>query len=151
MSTSLRDLQAALHRKTGFEVLEHTDGDLRLRLGGRQRQDRMNTNVPNWLLVVRELIRHAGKQSTPWTVDLSKHYITKGQPPNDVLYFYWRVIFQVSEGKISDHFDDIIRVILAAPKVSRGEITEFPLPGANADRNSNGGIMRGRGASGTKG
>lgn len=148
MPATFRDIQAALQKKSGFEMIEHTESAQKLRIGGRQIQDQMNMNATNWLLVVRQLNRRAKKAS--WSVDVSKAYVNRGEEPDDHVVFYWRILFQVSEGSVKDHYEAMVKAILEAPHASRGEITEFPLPGVGKDRNAAGGIMRGRGASGTK-
>jgi hypothetical protein len=148
MAATLRDIQAALQRKSGFEVLEHAEMPMKLRIGGRQPRDQMNMNSANWLLVVRQLNRRAKKAK--WNVDISKHHVNRGEEPDDQVVFYWRILIQVTEGNVKDHYEEVVKVILSAPHTSRGEVTEFPLPGAGKDRNAAGGIMRGRGATGTK-
>jgi hypothetical protein len=147
-ATSLRDIQAALQKKSGFEIINHSESPLQLRISGRQRQDRMNMNVANWHLVMLNLLER--EEEAPWTADFSKHHITRGQKGQKQIVFYWRLIFQVKEGSITEHYGDIVRTILSASHTSRGEITEFPLPGAGKDRNANGGIGKGRGATGAR-
>lgn len=144
--TSLRDLQAALNRKTGFELLDHNEGTGQLRVMGRQPKDRMGMNIANWLLVVRNLLQRSAPAGCPWKVDVSKHHFLRGEH----VVYSWRLIFQC-EGDIKKHYDDIIKTLLSAPHTSKGEVTEFPLPGAGKNRNNGGGIGKGRGASGTPG
>jgi hypothetical protein len=144
--TNLRDLQAALSRKTGFEMIEHNEGVGQLRVMGRQPKDRMGMNIANWLLVVRSLLQRSGQAGSPWKVDVSKQHFLRGE---QVIYA-WRLIFQC-DGAIKGHYDDIIKTLRSAPHTSKGEITEMPLPGASKNRNNGGGIGKGRGASGTPG
>jgi len=147
MAATFRDIQAALQKKSGFEVVEFTESTSKLRIAGRQPRDPLNMNTSNFMLVVRELNRREG--NAPWSADISKHHINKGKKPDDCVVFYWRIVIQ-SDGDVKVHYEDVVKTILSAPHTARGEVTEFPLPGAGKDRNSSGGIMRGRGASGTK-
>jgi hypothetical protein len=144
MAVTIREVQAALQRKTGFEVLDHKESEVQLRVMGRQPRDRMGMNTSNWLLVCTNLLERSGKNG--WTVDVSKYHFLRGK----VIMYSWRLIFQ-AEADLKSKYDDIVRAILQAPHTSRGEITEMPLVGARADRNSGGGVGRGKGASGTPG
>lgn len=148
---TLRDLQAALQRKSGFEFIRHAespDGS-QLRISGRQPKDRMGMNIKNWLFVVDNLITASEVQGSPWSVDISKHHVHRSATSRQVVY-YWRVIFQSGSTKISDHYDAIMKAIMSAEFASRGEVTEFPLPGAGRDRNASGGVGKGRGVSNTR-
>lgn len=122
-ATSLRDLQAALNKKSGFEVVDHSESEGRLRLMGRQPKDRLGVNLNNWLLVVRSLLRRS--PAAPWKVDISKEYFLRGE---QVLYG-WRLLFQGED--IASHYEDIFAAIMNAEHTSRGELTEFPLPGGD--------------------
>lgn len=141
---TLRDLQAALQKKTGFEVIDHTETGSQLRLVGRQPKDRMGMNISNWLLVIRNLLQRSAASNSPWRVDVSKNHFLRGEQ----VVYSWRLIFQC-EGAVQEQYEDIIKTLRSAPHASKGEITEFPLPGANKNRNNGGGIGKGRGASGT--
>lgn len=134
-AVTLRDIQAALHKKSSFEVIEHSEADNQLRVMGRQPRDQMNTNLANWLLVVRQVLQQSAK--LPWSVDVSKQYFLRG----DNVIYGWRLIFQ-GEG-IKEHYESILQTVLGAPFTSRGELTEFPLPGAPPDRNVPEGGKRG--------
>jgi hypothetical protein len=147
MAATFRDIQAALQKKSAFEVIEHDEEEKGLRIAGRQPRDPMNMNTANFLLVVRQLNRMGSRGE--WKVDISKHHVNQGTAPDDRVVFYWRIKFQC-QSDMKAQYESIVKAILSAPHTSRGEVTEFPLPGAGKDRNSSGGIMRGRGASGTK-
>lgn len=137
-ATTLRDLQAALNRKSGFEVVDHTDSSIQLRVMGRQKKDAMGVNLNNWFLVIRNLLqRHT---STPWKVDISKMYFLRGE----TVIYGWRLLFQTSDGSsLEPHVADIVATIMGAPHTARGELTEYPLPGGNAGRNQSDGRSRG--------
>jgi hypothetical protein len=137
-TTTLRDLQAALNRKSGFEMVDHTDGDSQLRIMGRQKKDAMGVNLNNWFLVIRNLLqRHV---TAPWKVDVSKMYFLRGE----TVIYGWRLIFQTGDGSsLEPHVPDIVAAIMGAPHTARGELTEYPLPGASADRNISDGRSRG--------
>lgn len=141
---TIRDLQAALERKTRFQVLGHTESETQLRLMGRQPKDQMGMNTAGWLLVCTNLLKRSGKSG--WTVDVSKHHFLRGE----MIIYSWRLIFQ-AEVELKSKYDEIVRTILQAPQASRGEVTEMPLVGARPDRNASGGIGRGKGATGTPG
>lgn len=144
MPTGIREIQAALHKKSGFEVLEHKEGTSQLRIAGRQPKDRMGMNTPNWLLVCTNLLKKSS--GSKWSLDVSKHHFLRGES----IIYSWRLIFQC-EGSIREHYEEILKAIHGASHTSRGEITEMPLAGASKDRNAAGGVGRGRGATGTIG
>ena len=144
-AASLRDLQAALNRKSSFEMVDHTNGVDQLRVIGRQKGDPMGVNLNNWLLVVKNLLQ--GQMNAQWKVDISKNYFLRGE---HVIYG-WRLIFQTPDGSpLEPHIPAIVKAIMTAPHTATGELKEFPLPGYQKgalDRNVSDG--RSRGASGT--
>lgn len=138
-AAAFRDLQAALHKKSGFQVLDHNASEGQLRVMGRQLKDTMGVNLNNWFLVIRTLLQKHTK--APWKVDVSKNYFLRG----DVVIYGWRLIFQTDDGSSLDpHLQEIVATILSSPHTARGELSEYPLPGVrDPDRNVSDGRSRG--------
>jgi hypothetical protein len=132
-----RDLVQAMNQKAGFELVEHSVSASQLRLLGRVPLDKLGLNMNNWLIVIRQLLLECAKAS--WKTDISKDYFLMG----DKVVYAWRIILQAES--IDAHLAEIIQVVLGAPQSSRSEVTEMPLPGVNANRNSTAGGRRGAG------
>jgi len=141
MTTTLRDLQASLQRKTGFEVIDANESPTKLRLMGRLPADKMGLNLANWLLLVKELDK-AGDGRAGWGVDISKKYFCRGEKT----MYSWRLMFESPE--LAAKYEAILKVVMGAPYAGRGELSEFPLAGARADRNE---LNNRKGASSVKG
>lgn len=138
MTTTLRDLQAALQRKTGFEVIDAGEAPTQLRLMGRLPMDKMGVNLANWHLLIVAL----SDGGEGWTVDISKKYFKRGSKP----VYSWRLIFQSAE--LKSKYAVILKAIMGTPYAGRGELSEFPLAGARSDRNE---LTNRKGASNIKG
>lgn len=135
------DFLQALHSKCGFEPVGKEETPSRLRLAGRVVDGQTNSNTKNWLIVLQRLLRSS--RGAGWSVDVSKHYLV----PTERMVYEWRLIFQ---GEVlSNHYPAILQVIRSAPVSSRGEVTEIPLAGVNANRNNPAGGRRGAGNYGT--
>jgi hypothetical protein len=134
---NLRDIVHALNQKAGFELVEHSSSPSQLRLLGRVPLDKESRNINNWLIVIRQLL--LGSVKAAWKTDISKDYFLMG----DKVIYAWRVILQAES--IETHLPEIIKVISTAPQSSRSEVTEMPLSGVNANRNSTMGGKRGAG------
>src|SRR3972149_5020823 len=130
------DLYKALAAKCGFEVVQETPTEKRLRLVGRLHKDRW----PFFLPVLHRLMTQARKGD--WTVDISKNYFLF----EDRVRFGWRFIFESQD--LTKSLDDIILTIMSAPSPSRVEITSMTLPGHKPDVMRGGVNARGKGASG---
>jgi hypothetical protein len=134
---NFRDIVHAMHQKAGFELVEHSSSPSQLRLLGRVPLDKESHNINNWLIVIRQLLLESAKAA--WKTDISKDYFLMG----DKVVYAWRVILQAEA--IDVHMGEIIKVITSAPHSSRSEVTEMPLPGVGANRNSTTGGRRGAG------
>ena len=140
---TVRDLQAALNRKSGFEVVDHTQGETQLRIMGRQKKDAMGVNMSNWMLVIKEL--KVRMKKAPWKVDISKEYFVRDE--NEQVMYGWRLIFQADDGSaIEPHLMDIVKVVMDSKHTARGELTEITLGGAKPGVERNVGA-HGKGAS----
>lgn len=131
MATAL-DIAAALKKKSGFDLVSHHPAANQLRMVGRVPSDAMNVNIHNWLSVVHHLL--VGQEAAPWKADVSKQYFLKGAKGSQKVIYGWRLILQGED--ITSHYEDILRTILDSKPTSAGELTEYPLPGATADRNT---------------
>lgn len=116
----------ALKDKALFEVVQQSENSNQLRLSGRCPPTSWNS----WLLVIYHLLRTAAAGS-PWSCDVSKHYILKGER----VVYAWRLIFQAEH--VSKYYQDIAGSIMQAPNASRVEVQEQLLPGHKP------GVMRG--------
>lgn len=131
---------AALRAKTGFEVVSHNDANPhQLRLVGRVPADQGGLNMNNWKILMYRL--YLAMEQRPWKVDFSKSYFI--QERTKKLVFAWRVIFQGEH--LGQHFADIVQLITTSPNTARADVTEMPLVGVSADRNSTAGGKRGAG------
>jgi len=137
---NIAELVRAMNQKTGFELVEHTSSPTQLRLLGRVPLDRSGANMNNWLLLTRHVLIQSAKGA--WSADISKDYFVR----SDKLVYAWRVIFQSKS--IEDSFTEILQVIGGTKESRHNEVTEMPLPGVSADRNSTEGGRRGAGLSG---
>ncbi len=143
MPSTLRDLQAALQRKSGFEFISHTDSNPnKLRILGRVTDDRLGVNLKNWLFVVGQILDASDEGKQGWSADISKQYMRRGVQGQKRIAYAWRLLFEGNDLH-KTRYDQIIKTILGAPHASRGEVTEFPLTGSSANR---GDMGRGKGA-----
>jgi hypothetical protein len=144
MTTTFKDIHAALTQKCGYEVVMNTEKPQQLRIIGRIVEDKEGRKINNWLLIIDRLLE-AAFDNRPWTIDICKHYFKrgKGQP----LIFGWRIILQAE--KVAEHYADIVNLIKTAPTSARAEVTEMPLVGSSIHRNSTAGGKRGAGPMGT--
>jgi hypothetical protein len=127
MPATVRDIQAALQRKTSFELInEPLETDKQLRLEGRVIDDKMKTNIANWHLLIVALSDGA---PGVWSVDISKKYFRRGNVP----IYTWRLIFQGED--LKSKYDVIAKAIVGSPNAAGGQLSEFPLFGVPADRN----------------
>jgi hypothetical protein len=129
MTVEVRELYNALHRKSGFEVVNEANSEKQIRIIGRVTNNRM----PTWLVVIQRLLIKA--EEAPWSIDISKQYFLRGGK----VLFGWRVILQGEN--IASHLDSIAEVISGAP-VMKMEINEVPIQ-RSAHRTQ---MIRGRGA-----
>ena len=143
MSSSVDEVLAVLRGKSCFETVDSTPSANQLRIVGRVPADAMSVNINNWLLVIRNIL--LAQTHKPWKADISKQYFLKGNEGREKVIYGWRVIFQGED--IANHYADIISVVLGAKHTSSSELTEFPLPGATADRNEG---KNGKGARGIR-
>lgn len=135
---------AAMRKKAGFEVVSHNDDNPgQLRMLGRVPEDRAGLNMNNWKIMMYRL--YTAMKNRPWKVDFSKSYFI--QDRTEKLVFAWRVIFQGEN--LAAHYAEITHLIATAPIPSRAEVTEMPLTGVSADRNSTEGGRRGAGKFGS--
>jgi hypothetical protein len=141
MSTAA-ELFTALHRRAGFEMVNHTLAPTRLRILGRLPLDRAGMNMSNWKVLMERLLT-AAEQGRPWSVDLSKSYFKKGGR----IVYAWRVIFQGDA--IETHLTDIINVVKTSPGARIPEPTEVRLYGLPQDRNNTAGGKAGAGPVGS--
>lgn len=139
MTTNLDNILEIANQKFGFEVVVQTEESNRLRIVGRIRSDNAGRNLGNWLLVIDRLLE--ADRTGKWSVDISKHYFKKGK--GQPVVFGWRLIFQGE--KIAQHYADIVNLISTAPQTARTEVTEMPMPGSSAHRNTTAGGRRGAG------
>lgn len=137
--SNITELVRAMNQKAGFELVDHSVSSSQLRLLGRVPLDRAGLNMNNWLLVIRQLLLHSRKAA--WKTDISKDYFLLGT--TDKVVYAWRIILQGDS--IEAHLGAITQLVAAAPPSSRSEVTEMPLPGVSADRNSTVGGRRGAG------
>jgi hypothetical protein len=137
---TIDDLFAMLHKKCGFEVVNHTLNPDRLRVLGRV--PRQGMNVGNYLVLVDRMLR-AALQSRPWTADISDVYILKA---NKTVYAR-RWLLQGTG--IEAHLDDIIKVLMTSPGAQRPELEEVQLYGVLPNRNDTAGGRRGAGPMGS--
>ncbi len=143
MSTTAKELVAALRAKVGFEVVAQSETPGQLRLLGRIPDDRLGLNGNNWKIVMWRLLE-AMELGRPWKVDLSKSYFIKKETKRMV--YAWRILLQ-GEG-LAAHYADVVNLIKTSPS-ARAEVMEIPLGGVDADRNNTAGGRRGAGPSGT--
>jgi hypothetical protein len=133
----------ALRKKAGFEVVSHNDANPnQLRILGRVPEDRGGLNMNNWKILMYRL--YLAMEGQPWKVDFSKSYFIKAESKK--LVFAWRVILQ-GEG-LTQHYADIVNLITTSPISAPTVVTEMPLVGVSADRNSTEGGKRGAGVFG---
>lgn len=121
---SFQSLQQALASKT-FEIVDvdnSTPSQIQIR--GRIAPSAQD----NWMLMVH---RFAFWPTAAWASDISMAFVAR-RSDNKLVYF-WRLIFQC-QNDISQHYPEIARVIMTAPKSSKIEVTHFPLPGASPNR-----------------
>jgi hypothetical protein len=134
--TTLPELLAVLHRKGGFEMVNHTVSPARLRLVGRVPKIHMS----NWLVLVDRLIA-ASDGGRPWSVDISKWHFRRSQK----VVFAWRLIFQAEE--VEKQYADILNVSKTSPGAKMVESDEVHLYG-RGDNDTSGG-KRGAGPAGS--
>ena len=132
---------AALRKRAGYEAVSQNETATQLRFLGRLLPDRGGQGADNWKTLMHFL--NAAMKERTWTVDISKYFFNKEE--TGLLVFAWRIIFQGEN--LAQHYTDIANVIAKAPNAAR-ELTEMPLAGATADRNSTAGGKRGAGAFG---
>ncbi|WP_394831796.1 hypothetical protein LVJ94_35300 [Pendulispora rubella] len=135
---SARDDLFRVLRTATFNVVPETvvEGDGRLSFLGRLQ----NTAMASWVRAMRVI--HTATHG--FKVDTSKvYFLAEGQ-----LIFGWRIIIQA---------DDLARAISTltaaletdTSSADAGQLDEYPLPGASADRNAPIGGRRGAGPIGT--
>jgi hypothetical protein len=121
-------LYAALHEKTGAELLNETEKPQQLRFMMRVKKG-MPTTM--WLSIIDRLLQLGDEQlvankgsGVTWTIDISKQYFRRPE-----LKYGWRVILQ-GEG-LWDHLpilaEEVRKVTVEAAIV---EIQEIPLHGS---------------------
>lgn len=137
--SSITELVRAMNQKAGFELVDHSSSPAQVRLLGRVPLDRAGLNMGNWLLVIRQLLLHSRKAA--WKTDISKDYFLLGT--SDKVVYAWRIILQADA--LEQHLGEITALIAGSPQSSRSEVTEMPLAGVTADRNSTMGGRRGAG------
>jgi len=141
--TTRNDIYQALFQKCGYEMVIETEEPNRLRIMGRIRLGNDGRNMGNWQLVMHRLLKAAFRR--PWTIDISKDFFIKTE--DSPLVFGWRIILQGEN--VAQYFADVVNIIQTAPATARTEVTEMPMPGSKAHRNSTAGGARGAGASGS--
>jgi hypothetical protein len=135
------DLFVMLHKKTGFEVVNHTLTTNKLRVLGRV--PRQGMNVGNYLVLVHRMLTATENGKRPWSVDISDVYLKKG---GKVAYARrWLV----QADNIEAHLADIIAVLQSSPGAQRPELEEVKLYGLSPDRNNTAGGRRGAGPMGS--
>lgn len=137
--TMVRDIQAALQRKTGFEVVEAEETPTRLRLMGRVPLDKKK--LAFWLDFINSALFSGGPG---WACDVSKKYFEM----NGETVYRWRLIFQGEN--LASRYESIVATIMGVQpaRAKDVELTEFPLTGARPTRNES---VRGKGATNLKG
>ncbi len=118
--SDVKSVIEVLHKKAGFETVNHEHKPNQLRLMGRVHTNMMG----HWKLVMHTLL---SSQDSGWKVDLSKNYFLRGTK----VFYAWRIIVQ------GEDYDGLVKVINGAPAPNRAEIMEVPLVGVSASRNSN--------------
>lgn len=113
------DVFAALQRKTGFEIVQEKETDNQLWMMGRCHPDRWGF----FSLVINELIFASDSPNVPWTCDISKKYLRKGEK----LVYGWRIIIQAAG--VQEHYAQVTAVIMGAPRPSSAELQSQLLPG----------------------
>ena len=129
---TLPELLAMLHRRIGFEAVQHDMEAGRIYLLGR-----MHGRLPNALQLTHRLLLAA--VNSPWTIDIAQVYLLK----KGRLVKAWRFIIQSDD--ITSSIEPILAVIRGTPEVQQPFTDVVPLPGATADRNMQG--ANGKGAS----
>jgi hypothetical protein len=88
--------------------------------------------MQNWLIVARNLLL-SQESGSPWKVDISKQYFLKGPEGSKKIVYGHRLLVQAEN--VTQHFEEIVRVVLGSRPSSVVEVNSFPLPGATPDRN----------------
>lgn len=124
-------IQEAL-RRYGFQTTTATVGEQQIRLTLR-----VPPNVAEqWKVCMFALLDYAERAT--WTIDPSRKYFLRGEPPHKKMFYIWRLIFQGPA--IRDSIPEIVRVICSIPK-AKHEVKEIALPGGRVQS------VRGKGAS----
>jgi len=114
------DVIIALARKSGFEVVQQRETANQLWLMGRSHPDRWGF----FSLLINELLVASDEHAEiPWTCDVSKKYLRRGEQ----LVFGWRLIFQATQ--VQAQYPSIIAVIQRAPRPEAVELQSQLLPG----------------------
>lgn len=125
-------LQEALVRY-GFQVTTFNVSEQQIRIT-------LRVPVPaaeQWKVCMYSLLKYV-KSGAAWTVDPSRKYFIRGEPPHEKLFYIWRLIFQGAD--IEKKIDEIASVVSRSPR-AKAEVTEIPLAGARYEGS------RGKGAS----
>ena len=117
-------LYAALHAKTGAELLNEVVTEKQLRFMVRVPAGPTTTI---WLGLVKHLLV-ATRQNAPWTMDISKHYFLT---PEGDLRYGWRLIVQAPD--LNSALAAIARSVNEAPVVAT-QIEEVRLHGSPTRR-----------------
>lgn len=137
---TVEDILRMLHKKAGFEVVNHTLGPNKLRILGRV--PKQGSNVGNYLVLVDRVLT-AMERGRPWSVDISDLYLKKAGKT----VYARRWLIQAEN--LETHFDDIITVLQSSPGTVRPELEEVQLFGLPPDRNNTAGGKRGAGPMGS--
>jgi hypothetical protein len=135
------DLFAALARRGLFEVIPGSVSEepRQLRFLGRVPLDHGGENMRRWLEVVDAI--HVASETAAWKADICKWYFRR----EGRQLYAWRLILQAES--IGPALGGIVHALEAVR--APGEVAEFALPGATADRNAVVGGRRGAGAVGS--
>lgn len=114
---------AALHEKTGAELLNETSNERQLRFMMRVRRGPTTTL---WLGVIDHLImlgdQQLSTQKPEWTIDISKQYFRRPE-----LKYGWRIILQGQE--LASHYEMLANEVRGV-QVQAAQITEVRLYGS---------------------
>jgi hypothetical protein len=120
---------------TGFgETVSATFGENRIAILCRIPRE----NEAKWVELITKILvgaERSKKEAIPWQCHICRHYFLKVVNKEYKLVWGWN--FSVQSNDMSTALDSIIRLVKGQPlEVNPNELTEFPLIGAPANRNS---------------
>jgi hypothetical protein len=137
---TVEELIGMLHKKSGFEVVNHNLTQNKLRILGRVPKRGMN--IGNYLVLIDRMLSVMESGKRAWSVDISDVYLKKAGKT----VYARRWILQAEN--IEAHLGDVIAVLQSSPGSQRPELEEVRLYGLPPDRNNTSGGRRGAGPMG---